>query len=460
MAKLRTAPPVGDMMTREELLSGEWTDLRQTEPALDVLASTMLGVCREVVDVSHLDDDVRAHYAGANSSTSLETLGHECNSSNGGGAFSQRQARSAAIAETLERYSAAYMDPERMILASWTELDDQAVDPSTMSLFAPWQYEQPHFPFKPFGRDTRVRWVDAYDLRRQCKAWVPSQVVYLNSDLDSGEERVVYSTSNGLAAGPTRREALASGLLELVERDPLMITWYAMLSLPKIDLTSTAVSPLLEKHFAPTGLEFAAIDMSGILGVPTALGVVRNIESDVGALALGAASRASLRDAVVEALLEAFQTRTWCKSQQVTSPRVPVGADLGDAIVNFDAHVRYYGERDRAAAADFLTASDETVQIDAAPRLDSDTPGALVESVLRAIPDNIDVYAVDVTSPDIDSMGLSVIKVFSPQLQPLDVGWRTRMLGGRRIYDVPRAMGLAKKILVNEDLNPAPHPFP
>lgn len=446
---------------RSAVLAGPWSNLDATAPLLSSFVSSYLGVCKELVEITHGDDDVRSHYAGASTARSDEILGHPSNSANGGGAFSRSTARNAAVGETVERYSAAYVAPGRTRLSTWEDLEGPALDPREMVLFSEGQYADPDFRFRPFTRQTPVRWVEGYDLRRERPAWVPAQACFLNSRVEFGEERVVYSTSNGLAAGPTRAEATASGLLELVERDPLMIVWHGGLSMPLLDVREDPeLGPLLRRHFDPAGLRYDAVDLSGVLGIPTVLGVVRNVHSDVGALALGAAARPTLRDAAVEALLEAFQTRTWCKSEQLSRPRLPDDADLDREITSFDDHVRYYGERDRAALADFLTASPERRDLDSTPALDASSPGALVEDVLSRLPEHVEAYAVDLTSPDIAEAGLSVVKVYSPQLQPLDVGWRTRLLGGRRPYEEPQRLGHADRVLTEDDLTPVPHPFP
>lgn len=447
--------------SRAAVLAGGWSDLRATEPLLNDMNSAFLGICRELVHLTYEYDDIRGHYAGAATSSSMETLGFASNSANGGGGFSLRAARSAAIGETVERYSAAYMPAERLVSTTARELGTEGLDPDGMTLFSRRQYESDDFPFRPFTRDTKIRWVEAYDLRRERSAWIPAQVAFLNSRLGFDEERIVYSTSNGLACGPTRAEATASGLLELVERDPLMIAWHAGCSLPLVDLRGDpTLEEILTRFVDPAGLTYDVVDLTSVLGVPTALAVVRNTRDDVGALALGAASRPTLPDAAVEALLEAFQTRTWCKGQQRSTPRLPDDADFDAAIRSFDDHVRYYGERDRAAAASFLTASNDRVKLADAPALRAGSPLELVESVLERLPPEVDVYAVDLTAPDIAAAGLSVVKVYSPQLQPLDVGWRTRFLGGRRIYEVPHLLGYADALLGEDDLTTVPHPFP
>ena len=69
-------------------------------------------------------------------------------------------------------------------------------------------------------------------------------------------------------------------------------------------------------------------------------------------------------------------------------------------------------------------------------------------------------YAVDVTSPDVAELGLTVTKVVAPELCALDVAHAARFLGGRRIYEAAAAAGLRDAPLAEADVNPDPHPFP
>ena len=74
---------------------------------------------------------------------------------------------------------------------------------------------------------------------------------------------------------------------------------------------------------------------------------------------------------------------------------------------------------------------------------------------------SVRVYAVDVTAPDVRSLGLRVAKVVAPELCALDVAHAARYLGGRAA--IPRLhfqAGLVDRPLEPADLNPLPHPFP
>ena len=382
---------------------------------------------------------------------------------NGGGAAEARQARTAAIGETVERYSGAYVDPTRLRRATCVELDAENVEhvrPDELTPFAPPQFDEPGFAFAPFTPSTRIDWVTGVDLRRRTALEVPAQLVYLVNGV-LGDTRIGYSTSNGMACGCTWEEAVVSGLLEVVERDAFMAAWYGRLSLPLIDHgSSPELADFLARHVAPTGLRVALVNLSPLVDIPAVLAVVRNPSTDVAPLALGAAASTSPMTAVRKAVIEAFQTRTWSKAEQREGAIIDPAGGFGQ-VRDFDDHVRLSLHPDAVTAAAFLDASEETVALSDLPDVPDVTPsGAIAVIVERLDAQGVRVAAVDMTSPDIAEAGLWVAKVIAPAMSPLDAGYHARMLGSRRLYQRAHAIGLAECEPSFADLNPWPHPFP
>jgi ribosomal protein S12 methylthiotransferase accessory factor len=69
------------------------------------------------------------------------------------------------------------------------------------------------------------------------------------------------------------------------------------------------------------------------------------------------------------------------------------------------------------------------------------------------------VIVVNCSVPMVRDLGLHVVKVLIPGLQPLHAGHHYAALGGERLYQVPRLMGLAPSDRCRGELNPWPHPF-
>jgi ribosomal protein S12 methylthiotransferase accessory factor len=84
----------------------------------------------------------------------------------------------------------------------------------------------------------------------------------------------------------------------------------------------------------------------------------------------------------------------------------------------------------------------------------------VAEIVRRLEERNVGAYAVDVTSPDVEELGLKVARVVAPQLCALDVDGAAPYRGGARLYRAAFDAGLVEAPLTFDDLNPLPHPYP
>ena len=364
------------------------------------------------------------------------------------------------MGEALERYAATFVPHERLVLASARELGPEAVAPDRFALFSDEQYASPGFPFRPFTRDARVPWVDGYSLPDRRRVWLPAELVFLGNASVPGLARIGYATSSGMACAETVDEAVARGLCEVLERDAFMIAWANRLSLPLLDWSTDPRFVARDRRlFAVTGLAYAAIDLSAFHDVPSVLAVVRAPDGVPGALGVGAGTAATVGRAWWKALSEAFASRAAGAKLALLYPERHYGP-LGAGVVSFEDHIAYYADAAHAAAASFLDASEERQLIGAVRPLEGYSPGERVAALCtRVQAAGSNAYAVDVTSPDVRELGLSVTKVLAPELCSLDVPHAARFLGGRRLYSAPEHLGLRKGPLKGE-INPEPHPFP
>jgi ribosomal protein S12 methylthiotransferase accessory factor len=254
----------------------------------------------------------------------------------------------------------------------------------------------------------------------------------------------------------SRRDAVERGLFEVLERDAFMIAWTSRLSLPLLQWSDDErIVALDRRFFAPTGLDYSAIDLSAFHGIPCVLGVARAREGRLGALGIGAGTAATIERAWLKALSEAFAARAAGVKLVVLDDRDY--GQLGEGVATFEDHIRFYARAERAGPADFLDTSPARRSVGAISSLSRDSVAALCARVDAA---GSSAYAVDVTSPDVADLGLVVIKVIAPELCALDVAHRARFLGGRRLYDAAYGLGLRARPLSEDEVNPYPHPFP
>jgi ribosomal protein S12 methylthiotransferase accessory factor len=442
-----------------------WTDLAVAQRLFDQFCSDLVGIVtrlnRHLRDV----DDVRAFSVGALMCEAKYLIGEPGTAANGGGALCERAAVVAAIAETVERYSATYHPDHVVIQASWRELSargDNAVSPRQLRLFTDAQLAEPSFPFVDFTDDLTISWVPGIDLASGERTWLPANLVFLRAPSQELVGRIGYCTSNGVAAGCTWDEAALSGLLELVERDGFCTAWHNGLSMPQIDPASDLeVSGFFDRHVRPTGLSVALVDLSRFCQVPSVLAVVRNNDNDIAPIGLGAAAAGDPKRAIVKAVIEAFHTRVWMRAEQRAGTTLPPDIDFTAKIRTFDDHIRLYSGPGLIEHTRFLDASDDRVTVGDLPAVPGDRPRQVLRGVLdRLAEQGVDVYLADVTSPDVRAGGAVVARAFAPTLVPLDAWFRARFLGVPRLRQRPVELGLISRPLRDEELTAYPHPFP
>lgn len=396
---------------------------------LDSLVSPFVGVVRGVQDVLAGPDDARIASAWCESAFPHVLVG--------GG--SGRDARAAAVAEAVERYSASLVDPDRLVVATARELGRRAIDPTRFALFSERQYRSPGFPYARFDADTRVAWIEGVALPDGEPALVPAQFVHLAGHAD--EPPLCRTTSSGLACHSSTAAATLRALLEVLERDAFMVTWKARLSWPLLE-------GYADGCVRETALRASVLDLSAFWQIPIVAAVVRGGP----VVGIGAAADASVEPAIAKALDEAIRVRSWAKALRRSGP--PLRAE---DIEELDDHIRFYADPANAHRLEFLDGAVARRRIELVPPL----AAPFVEEICRRLARrNVTAYAVDVTSPDVRDAGLFVIRVVAPELCALDVEHGARLLGGRRLYEEPVRLGRRSRVLTEDDINPDPHPFP
>lgn len=442
--------------------SGTFTPLADSLARLRRLVSPYCGLVRGVSDLTAAPDDARLVRVGCRLADLEPLIGFSTDYRAGGSAPGRDAAAAAALGEVAERYSASWI-PNDLVLATAQELGGSAVDPRRFALFHPKQYERPSFPFKPFASDSPVCWTRAVELPSLEPAYLPAQLVYLRwrSPAETGEQPIGYSTSNGAACGATLPEAVLRGLLELVERDAFMLTWYGRLSLPRLDTSADReLAAFEERYFRPAGVRYETVDLSAFHDVPTVVGVVRGRCGDGAPLAVGACAARTVGEAAKNALAEAFSVRAWARAMSHEGRTAAFADDFSD-LDSFDDHILLYASEEHARHADFLDCSPEIRAVGDVHPLEGVTAHDQTLAVCKRLAAaGVSAYAVDVTAPDVAAAGLRVAKVVAPELQPLDVAYEGRFLGGTRLYTGAFERGLAPEPATFDDLNPWPHPFP
>ncbi|QTC41642.1 TOMM precursor leader peptide-binding protein [Bacillus sp. V3] len=373
-----------------------------------------------------------------------------------------------AILEGLERHCGLEPRGKRTVVHdSYRNVKGQALDPLKVGVHTDEQYAMPGFPFAKFDPDRAIDWVWGYSLIDERPILVPELLSYYS--LGCGSAGFVYETSNGCALGGSREEAIFYGILEVVERDSFLLTWYAELNLPRLDPLSAGDAELelmIERMRAVAGYDLYLYNATMEHGIPSIFAIAKN-RKDAG-LNLILAAGAHLDP--VRASKSAIQELAGMMlnlDEKLEKNKVKYEKMLNDdsLVRQMDDHGMLYGLPQAEERLGFLlndsrplrNFGEEFKWMSDHSDLTDDLKDLLAALGSR----NLDVIVVDQTAPELEKNGLHCVKVLIPGMLPMTFGHHlTRLTGLERVLNVPAELGYADRPLTFEQLNQKPHPFP
>jgi ribosomal protein S12 methylthiotransferase accessory factor len=380
---------------------------------------------------------------------------------NGGASFDRDIALAKAVGEAVERYCIAIYDPYELPLCSFNDAPFPCVHPEDFVLYNEHQYNEPRFPFVPFKRNTKTKWVPAYDPLDKETISVPAPMVYVPYDYspEIGESQITQSISTGLACHIGIYKAAINAVCEVIERDAVMITWQAMISPPKIKLDTISHQNFdIVERFKKSGYSISLFNITLDIDIPTILSVATNDSPEVPPIVLAASTAPNPEDALRKSLEELEHTRYYCHSILYRLPRLDPLINY-DLIFDQDSHLNFWCDRRNFQFSDFLFKSEQYIDFSEIKNIASGNAKDDLYEIIKKIKNaGYRTLLCDVTTSDIEYLGLKVVRAIIPGFHPLFVGHAFRSLGGSRLWNIPQKMGY-KGIHYGHD-NPVPHPYP
>jgi ribosomal protein S12 methylthiotransferase accessory factor len=165
-------------------------------------------------------------------------------------------------------------------------------------------------------------------------------------------------------------------------------------------------------------------------------------------------------DAAPKSLEELAHTRRYCQWVKTHVARLAPDPPKFECVVDQLTHLGFYVDHANLHYASFLFASDLRVDFETMPNLSTGNDGDDLSALAAAVAATGDrALVADLTTADVASLGLTVVRAVVPGYQPLHMGFHLRATGGRRLYEVPRRLGYEGIEFGGPD-NGAPHPYP
>jgi ribosomal protein S12 methylthiotransferase accessory factor len=393
------------------------------------------------------------------------------------------QARRAALGEAVERYCGNAVPPNFIVSSAVSLMADNrdVLDPDHFSLYSRKQYSAPGFPFTPFTRTLEVAWTDGRDLGNDNEVLVPAAFTYLNSSENrpGGCVAITDQPFAGIAAGTSLENAEQAALEELFERDAVTIWWLSGAEARPLLVDG---DPQLEssiKDAESAGLKLSFLQIPCSFNIPV-IGVFLE-NSCRNLVGFGVACRSRPEVAARKALCEAFGTylaarqladinsefwiaarkdgrrtqsyRTWRPDRQYRKTYRSDWRDLNELSLNVQLYLdpAMQGGQLRRLRRPLNPA----VGLDAIQPVDGDPRIAYIRELNKH---GLRAAAVDVTTADVETSGLRVVRVVVPGLYQLTPA-AFPMLGGSRLYTEPVAHRWLPGPLQEEDVVRYPLPF-
>jgi ribosomal protein S12 methylthiotransferase accessory factor len=382
-----------------------------------------LGLAKSLSTLSIDPDDFDLHHVLPAATSLSRLLGRtgELQPRAGGVGITLRDAINRAMGELLERYASLSYDDAGRILSSHKELlrrGYRAVPFETLVLFTPQQRLTNGFPYAEVTEDTLLGWLEGIDLTDGSSIYVPGQLVSLGY-IRATEEVApcFYATSSGCAVATSMAGAILAGLLELIERDAVMMRWYSRLAPPRLDLDAAELLdlPLRRRR---RGLDVRFHDMTLDGDVPVVGVTCTETSGRPCCFLLSAAAALDTASAARKALLEAGQGRPFIKFLAVMH-EAPHACGVFD---DFDLNLRFYAEPSNRHYVEWFFENPSLSDREFAPVQDDSGPEDLLRILLRrCIHMRITPIAFDMTTVEMLDQGLFACKIIVPELVPLCV---------------------------------------
>lgn len=398
-----------------------------SSPALRRLVSSRTGIVRAVSRLGNLGNAASAWLAelADPSAWSAVSMG---NPTTAGVAWQdETRAIEAALGEAAERYCGTLI-PSGLRTATARRLrhaGERVLSGDDLALHSPSQHEQPGFPFVPLDDETEAAWVPAEAIQDGSRVFVPASVVYLGDITNHyAVPATNYPVGAGIAAGPTREQAVEAALGEAIERHALATAWAR-----GAPFSAVKIPPALSAAGRLAGVDAVeAWTVPNMFNLPVLLVSVYDAKRDL--IGFGCALRETPEAAIWKAFSEALLSLQ--SAQALDDPTHPIHELTATGRTPLKSH-----RPDRQYRRDYATGWRDVTDISchvqllldpivrravadrlAAPRdptgLPDASPGALRQRLARQ---GWRILVVEVTSADIRMAALRVVRVIVPGLR-------------------------------------------
>ncbi|WP_244325335.1 YcaO-like family protein [Dolosigranulum pigrum] len=379
----------------------------------------------------------------------------------------------SAYLEALERYANSYNRRyNRLLTKSYEEIKSIAVDPKIFTLHND-EYRDNSYKFNNYTEKLEIDWIYGQNLITKEQVLIPSQMVfYRDLTKKDREKRFVYETSNGCALGSSSEEAIFYGILEIIERDSFLTSWYLKEKVTRISENSLPkrIQEIIKK-LNENKQNLYLYDITKELGIPVvwALFIDENKNAKVKTFS-AAGCHLDPYKAIEAAVFEVITSvPTFVRSldnQEIKEKMEMMQTDYS-LIQDIDDHIIYHAYDEYQSKLEFLLNDNPIMDIeeiykkDIKEKFNQEMLTLDLKILLDLVKTNYsDVFAVNLTDKVLQNFELEAYKVLIPGLLNMSFGHSHRRVNINRLKKYGRKIGIDPDNITLETINQIPHPFP
>jgi ribosomal protein S12 methylthiotransferase accessory factor len=369
-----------------------------------------------------------------------------------GSGLSPNEAEIRTLMEAVERYSNMVADESRFIWSTYNKVKKMAINPQEMGLYLDETYDKVK-RISRYSPDAEIPWIKGQDVYSGKTVLIAADFVHYPS---TRPNPIVLETSNGASAHTDIVQAILNGLYELIERDAFLTMWLNKIPMPILDI-KTLPSDFNKsiRSIDEYGMTVKLVDLTNDSLVPTVMAVCyNNNPNKYPAVEVGTATHVEPEMAVRKAL---FEMETGLIHNLEEDKREILEEDQITAIYE---HAIYYLNPEKRKYWEFMISSKQTSKLSRfGESVVEDQNAILMEIVKHFHTLGRRIVYVDITPPDIRSLGLVAVKVFVTGFQPMYSGKIVRLNLDRLHQSAEYVLKKIGAARLATELNTAPHPL-
>lgn len=372
----------------------------------------------------------------------------------------ESEAFTAAVAEAVEHYCILYERDELFTHDSYSNLKRIAVDPFRFLAFSKDQLEKKDYSKFRFTHRTPLNWLEGYSLTKKKKVLVPASLVYANYNCRKRKDpSIQLKNSTGAACGPSLEFAIYRGICEIIERDAYMISFTNNLPKQIINLDSNLDLSKFKRRIERYDLEVYVLNTQLDLSMTTTTCLVFDKTGSGPAVCTGLGGSLDPKRAIQTAVFESVRRHISARDRFYRTKALPMPVKNSFDWFLLKKQLLWSAPHMIQTAQNFIKDSQVIDYKELENKEKNLSDKEKVAFLIKELESkNYEVIYVDMTIPEVEELGLKVVKVLIPEMVPLWRDERYPYLEIKRLYNVPRELGYNAKPMVAKDAFSL-HPF-